>query len=54
MDPFSGTFTTGYVAKTLGRNSINIEIQEEYVKIGLRRLQLATEYNGEKLVKHKK
>ena len=31
-----------------------IEIQEEYVKIGLRRLQLATEYNGEKLVKHKK
>ena len=54
MDPFSGTFTTGYVAKMLGRNSINIEIQEEYVKIGLRRLQLATEYNGEKLVKHKK
>lgn len=54
MDPFSGTFTTGYVAKMLGRNSINIEIQEEYVKIGLRILQLATEYNGEKLVKYKK
>lgn len=51
MDPFSGTFTTCFVAKELGRNSIGIEIQDEYVKIGLRRLQLASEFNGEKLVK---
>ena len=47
LDPFSGTFTTSYVAKTLGRQSIGIELQEEYIKIGLRRLELATEYKGQ-------
>ena len=51
LDPFSGTFTTSFVAKELGRNSIGIELQDEYVKIGLRRLQLASEFNGEKLEK---
>lgn len=49
LDPFSGTFTTSYVAKSLGRNSIGIDIEEEYVKIGLRRLQILEELNGEKL-----
>lgn len=49
LDPFSGTFTTCAVAKELGRNCIGIEKQEEYVKIGLRRMQLAAEYKGEKL-----
>lgn len=51
MDPFSGTFTTSFVAKELKRNSIGVEFQEEYVKIGLRRLKLAEEYKGEKLKK---
>ncbi|MCU0327137.1 MAG: adenine-specific DNA-methyltransferase [Spirosomaceae bacterium] len=51
LDPFSGTFTTSFVAKQLGRNSIGIEAQEAYVKIGLRRLQLADEFKGEKLIK---
>ena len=51
MDPFSGTFTTCYVAKKLGRKSIGIELQDEYIKIGLRRLQLANEFRGEKLEK---
>lgn len=51
LDPFSGSFTTGFMAKQLNRKSISIEIQEEYVKIGLRRLGLATEYNGEILTK---
>jgi len=51
MDPFSGTFTTCFVAKQLERNSIGIELQEDYIKIGLRRLQLANEYKGEKLEK---
>ncbi len=51
VDPFSGTFTTCFVAKELGRNSIGIELQDEYVKIGLRRLQLAKEFKGEKLQK---
>jgi site-specific DNA-methyltransferase (adenine-specific) len=51
MDPFAGTFTTGFVAKNLGRRSISIELQQEYIEIGLRRLQLATEYKGKKLQK---
>ena len=51
LDPFSGTFTTSFVAKQLGRKSIGIELQEDYVKIGLRRLRLTDEYKGEKLQK---
>lgn len=51
LDPFSGTFTTSFIAKKLNRKSIGIEIQEEYVKIGLRRLQIMDEYNGEPLKK---
>ena len=42
LDPFAGTFTTSFVAKKLGRQSIGIEIEEDYVKIGLRRLQIMT------------
>ena len=38
----------------LNRKSIGIEINEDYVKIGLRRLELATEYNGERLIKIKR
>ena len=51
LDIFAGTFTTSYVAKQLNRRSIGIEMQEEYVKIGLRRLGLKTEFKGEKLEK---
>lgn len=51
LDPFSGTFTTSFVAKQYKRKSIGIEIEEEYVKIGLRRLQIASEYNGQVLKK---
>lgn len=49
LDPFSGTFTTCYVSKALGRKSIGIELEDEYIKIGLRRLEIATEYNGKTL-----
>ena len=51
LDLFSGTFTTSYMAKQLGRKSIGIEIEEAYVKIGLRRLQFSDYYNGELLIK---
>lgn len=54
LDPFSGTFTTSFVAQKYGRRSVGIEIQEEFVKIGLRRLQLASQYKGEALVKELK
>lgn len=53
LDPFSGSFTTSYVAKMLNRKSIGIEINEDYYKIGLRRLNLAKEYKGLKLIKIK-
>jgi site-specific DNA-methyltransferase (adenine-specific) len=49
LDPFSGTFTTSVVAKKWGRHSVGIEIEEEYVKIGLRRLEILTCYKGEEL-----
>jgi len=49
LDPFSGTFTTSYVAKTLGRDSVGIEIEEAFMKIGLRRLGIRGTYNGEVL-----
>ena len=51
LDPFSGTFTTSFVAKQLNRKSIGIELQDEYVKIGLRRLKLQDEFQGEKIEK---
>jgi site-specific DNA-methyltransferase (adenine-specific) len=50
LDPFAGTFTTAAVAKRLGRKSISIELQEEYLKIGLRRVLEMEEYQGEKLL----
>ena len=46
LDPFSGTFTTGAVASKLGRKSISIEMNEEFIKVGLRRLNIAKEYQG--------
>ena len=49
LDPFAGVFTTCAVAQRLGRRSIGIEAQEEYVKVGLRRLGIATHFEGEKL-----
>jgi site-specific DNA-methyltransferase (adenine-specific) len=50
LDPFSGTFSTCAVAQRLGRRSIGIESQAEYIKIGLRRLNISTHFNGEKLI----
>lgn len=46
LDLFSGTFTTGAVAKRLGRRSIGIEQSTEYIKIGLRRLAICDSFHG--------
>lgn len=54
LDPFAGTFTTAVVAKNLGRKSISIEEQDEYLKIGLRRVLGMNEHLGEKLEAVKK
>jgi len=43
LDLFAGTFTTAVVAQRLGRKSISIEIEEEYVKLGLERLNFFSE-----------
>jgi len=42
LDPFGGSFTTSAAAKELGRNSISIEINPEYCKIGEKRLNKIT------------
>lgn len=39
LDPFAGSFTTSLAAMKNGRNSIGIDIQKEYVSLGLRRLK---------------
>lgn len=39
FDPFAGTFTLSAVAKKLDRNSIGIERNKEYIKLGKRRLK---------------
>ena len=49
LDPFAGTFTTCAVAQRLGRQTIGIEAQADYIKIGLRRLSISTHFNGESL-----
>jgi site-specific DNA-methyltransferase (adenine-specific) len=51
LDPFSGTFTTSHVAQQLGRKSIGIDMQELYVKIGLRRLGIQSHFGGAPIIK---
>lgn len=53
LDPFSGTFTTGKVAKDLGREFIGVELNLEYVKIGIRRLNIPSDFQEKELVKEK-
>lgn len=43
LDPFAGTFTTGAVARRLGRRFVGIESQAQYVDVGLRRLGIGAE-----------
>jgi site-specific DNA-methyltransferase (adenine-specific) len=54
LDPFSGTFTTLAVADKLGRVGIGIEQHKDYVAIGLRRLNIASAFQGQKLQPMKK
>lgn len=50
LDPFAGAFTTCAVAQRLGRRSIGIEREAEYIKIGLRRLSIQSKLDGEELL----
>ena len=42
LDPFSGTSTTGVVAKILNRKCVSIEKEQEYIDISIRRLENET------------
>ena len=53
LDPFAGSFTTIAVANKFDRIGIGIELNPEYYKIGLRRVGIATKFNGEYLDKVK-
>ncbi|CAB3785312.1 hypothetical protein LMG28614_02101 [Paraburkholderia ultramafica] len=53
LDPFSGSFSTCAVAKKLGRQAIGIDINETYVKIGLRRLGIDSHFEEADLKKEK-
>ncbi|MEG5000247.1 adenine-specific DNA-methyltransferase [Microcoleus sp. B4-D4] len=50
LDIFSGTFTTSFVAKQLKRKSIGIELQEKYLQIGLRRLEITQDNSEERVM----
>ncbi|MCY4657707.1 MAG: adenine-specific DNA-methyltransferase [Gammaproteobacteria bacterium] len=49
LDPFGGTFTTCAVAQRLARTTIGIELQVDFVKIGVRRLGISEYFEGEYL-----
>ena len=49
LDPFAGTFTTAAAARQIDRKSISIEMQEPYLKIGLRRVLGFKEHHNEDL-----
>lgn len=53
LDPFGGSFSTGAVAKRLGRRSVTIEKNEAYVKIGLRRIGIPSHFSNHELAKEK-
>ena len=49
LDLFAGTFTASAVAQRLGRRSLAVELEPDYVAIGLRRLGLAQRFRGRRL-----
>jgi len=53
LDPFAGSFSTGAVAKRLGRRSLSIERNEAYIKIGLRRIGIPSDYPTAALLRQK-
>lgn len=53
LDPFGGSFSTGAVAKRLARRSVSIERNEAYIKIGLRRIGIPSDFSEVDLAKQK-
>jgi len=53
LDPFCGSFSTGYTALHLDRKFIGFELNEDYIKIGIRRLNLPSDFSNHELEKRK-
>ncbi len=54
LDPFSGSFSTGAVSKKYNRRFVGFDLNEDYVKIGIRRLDIPSCYSDQQLQKVKK
>ncbi|WP_348260244.1 DNA methyltransferase, partial [Salmonella enterica] len=54
LDRFAGSLTTGAGAAASGRKFIGIVLNNEYVKMGLRRLSVSSHYSENELAKGKK
>lgn len=54
LDPFSGSFSTCNVANKLDRKSVGIDLNIEYIKIGIRRLKIDSNFSDKDLMKIKK
>jgi modification methylase len=52
LDPFLGTGTTSIAARLAGRNSIGIEVDDEYLKMAVRRFQKETAHLAGNHVMH--
>lgn len=39
LDPFGGSMTTGAVAQALGRRAVCVDLAEEYIQLGIKRLE---------------
>ncbi len=53
LDPFGGSFTTGEVSKRLNRKFIGFDLNIEYVKIGIRRMNIESPFSEKELEKKK-
>lgn len=53
LDPFSGSFTTSFVAQKYEIKSIGIELNKDYFLMGIRRCNITSSYDGVKLEKIK-
>lgn len=54
LDAFVDSFTTGATTLALGGKFVGIEINTEYVKMGLRRLSISSHFSQNELAKVKK
>lgn len=51
FDPFAGSFTTCGVAKEMGRSSIGVEMNEDYISIGIKRFNFNNTFYDFKVVR---